>query len=93
MATAVLQCPFQRSQYIFQQSLRLNDWGIHGLRSGGRTAPHKLGGLEALLEGGGGPIGGSPGDVSEVGTEKIKQDQANVAYIQRNKNGCCGKAE
>lgn len=33
------------------------------------------GGLEAVLEGGGGPIGEGPGEVSEVGTEKVKQDQ------------------
>lgn len=36
------------------------------------------GGLEAVLEGGGGPIGEGPGEVSEVGTEKIKQDQTNI---------------
>lgn len=34
----------------------------------GGQLPTNWGGLEALLEGGGGPIGGSPGDVSEVGT-------------------------
>lgn len=45
----------------------------------GGQLPTNGGGLEALLDGGGGPIGGSPGDVSEVGTEKIKQDQANMA--------------
>lgn len=36
------------------------------------------GGLEAVLEGGGGPIGEGPGEVSEVGTEKVKQDQTNI---------------
>lgn len=30
------------------------------------------GGLEALLERGGGPTGGAPGEVSEMGTEKVK---------------------
>lgn len=45
----------------------------------GGQLPTNGGGLEALLDGGGGPTGGSPGDVSEVGTEKIKQDQANMA--------------
>lgn len=30
------------------------------------------GGLEAILEGGSGPIGGAPGEVSEVGTKKVK---------------------
>lgn len=44
------------------------------------------GGLEALLEGGGGPIVGAPGEVSEVGTEKVKQDQANIAEIGKKLN-------
>jgi hypothetical protein len=34
------------------------------------------GGLETLLEGGGGPIGESPEEVSEEGTEKEKENQA-----------------
>lgn len=37
------------------------------------------GGLEPLLKGGGGPTGGIPGEVCEVGTEKVKGDQANMA--------------
>ena len=36
------------------------------------------GGPEGLTEGVGGPIGGAP-EVCEVGTEKVKQDQANMA--------------
>lgn len=44
------------------------------------------GGLQALLEEGGGPIGGAPGEVSEVGTEKVKQDQANMAEISKKLN-------
>lgn len=44
------------------------------------------GGLEALLEGGGSPTGVTPGEVSEVGTEKIKQDQANMAEIGKKLN-------
>lgn len=34
MATAVLQCSFQRAQYIFQQNLRLNDGALCGLHAG-----------------------------------------------------------
>lgn len=37
------------------------------------------GGLEDLLEGGGSPIGGAPGEVSEVGTEK---DQTQVQLLK-----------
>lgn len=37
------------------------------------------GGLEAVLEEGGGPTGEGPGEVSEVGTEKVKQDQTGIA--------------
>lgn len=41
VATAVLQCSFQRAQYIFQQNLRLNDGALCGLHAGGRTTPSK----------------------------------------------------
>lgn len=41
------------------------------------------GDLEALLEGGGGPTGGSSGEVCEVGTEKVKGDQANMAKTKK----------
>ena len=85
-----------RSKGLSTSSSRVSDSttgeSMGSILEGGQL-PTNGGGLEALLEGGGGPTGGSPGDVSEVGTEKIKQDQANVAYIQRNKSGCCGKAE
>lgn len=44
------------------------------------------GGLGALLTGGVGPIGGSPVEVCEVGTEKGKWNQANMAKTGKKLN-------
>lgn len=70
-----------RSKGLSTSSSRISDSTtgkfVGSMLEGGQLPTN--GGLEALLDRGGGPIGGAPGDVSEVGTEKVKQDQANMA--------------